>query len=414
MLPREKKFLWIISIGVIVLLLVTNFLTFFITNMVKIENGDRVILSAQEHNRYLELEQKYLKSEILQNFIKHNYLGDISEEDLMEGSYKGLFSILEDPYSVYMNKEEFEDYMEHTQGSYSGIGVIITPGEDNLITVVAPIEDTPAERAGLKTNDKIIKVNGQEFTAEEMEDAIKIIKGEEGTDVKLTILRKYDSGDMRQFDVTITRQKIKEISVKSQMLDNNIGYIRIISFDRQTASDFKDHLEQLEDSNMKGLIIDLRNNPGGLLDQCVEIADLLMGEGTIVYTETKSKAREYMESDKDKVDVPVTVLINEGSASASEILSGALKDTKSGTLIGTKTFGKGIVQTIRSYPADGSGFKLTISEYFTPSGVNIHGIGIEPDIHVELPEDVEQIGVDNLDNDTQLKKAIEVIKNKFD
>lgn len=414
MFPREKKLIWIISIGVITLLLITNSLTFIITNIIKIQYDDKIIISAQEYNNLLELSDKYTKSEVLQNYIENHYLGDVDEETLMEGSYKGMFSILEDPYSIYMNQDEFKDYMEHTQGSYTGIGVIIAPGDDNLITVVSPIEDTPAERAGLKTNDKIIKVNGQEFTAEKMDDAVKIMKGKAGTDVKITILRKYETGDMKQMDITITREEIKQASVKSQMLDNKIGYIRIISFDSQTATDFRNQLKNLENKKINGLIIDLRNNPGGLLDQCAEIADELMGEGTIVYTETKDKRREYLESDEGKVDVPIMVLINGGSASASEILAGALKDTKSGTLIGTKTFGKGIVQTIKNYPVDGSGFKLTISEYFTPNGINIHGIGIEPNIYVELPEDVEQMGVDNIDNDTQLKKAIDVINSQID
>ncbi len=412
MLRREKRFIWIISIGVLILLLGTNLLTFFLTNIIKIETDGKIVISTEEYNDLLQLEQKYRKSEVLQTYIEENYLEEIDEKKLMEGSYKGMFSILEDPYSLYMNEDEFKDYMEHTSGSYIGIGVIITPGEDNLITIVSPIEGTPAERAGLKTNDKIIKVNGQDFTAEEINDAIKVIKGEEDTDVKITILRKYKSGEQKEMEVTITREKIRQISVRSQIIDNNIGYIRIISFDRQTADDFKNQLEELQNKKIKGLIIDLRNNPGGLLDQCTQITDILMGEGTIVYTETKDKQRQYLKSDKDKIDIPVAVLINEGSASASEILAGALKDTNSGTLVGTKTFGKGIVQTIKTYPEDGSGFKLTISEYFTPNGLNIHGIGIEPNVYVELPEDIEEIGVENLENDTQLKKAVEIINDK--
>ena len=412
MFRREKRFIWIISIGVLILLLGTNLLTFFLVNIIKIENDEKIVISTEEYNNFLELKQKYRKSEVLQRYIKENYLGEIDEKKLMEGTYKGMFSILEDPYSLYMSEDEFKDYNEHTSGIYIGIGVIITPGDDNLITVVSPIEGTPAERAGLKTNDKIIKVNDQDFTAEEMNDAINVIKGEEGTDVKITILRRDKYGKQKEIDLTITREKIKQISVRSQVIDNNIGYIRIISFDKQTADDFKVQLKELENQKIKGLIIDLRNNPGGLLEQCAQITDTLMGEGTIVYTETKDKQRQYLKSDKDKIDIPVVVLRNGGSASASEILAGALKDTNSGTLVGTRTFGKGIVQTIKPYPQDGSGFKLTISEYFTPNGLNIHGIGIEPHFYVELPDDIERIGVENLENDTQLKKAVEIINDK--
>jgi len=400
------------AVGAIVIILITSLLTLVVSNTIQIHYDQKVVLPKSEFEEYARAYQKYSKVMALEEFIKQNYLSDVEDETLYEGQLKGLFESLEDPYSVYMTKDEFSDFMEHTKGVYGGIGVIVTPGEDNLITVVSPIEDTPGEKAGIKTGDKIVKVNGKEFTADKMDDAIKIMKGKPGTDVLLTIMRKDEQGSSAFIDKKITRQEIRLVSVKSQMLEDKIGYIRIVSFDDLTDKDFKTHLRALQKDGMKGLIIDLRNNPGGLLDVCANIADELMGEGTIVYTETKNKQREYLTSDKKKLGLPLTILVNEGSASASEILSGAIQDTKTGILIGTKTFGKGIVQRIKKLP-DGSGFKLTVSEYFTPNGKNIHGKGIEPDIIVEIPEDVERIGVENIDQDTQLQKALEVIKNKI-
>ncbi|MTI47333.1 S41 family peptidase [Sporosalibacterium faouarense] len=412
MRQRQNNKVILLVLGVIAALLITNVATFFITYEIQLKQGDKVIVNLDEYEELVDSYNKYSKVEYLQGFLHENYLKDVTDEELMNGVYRGIFESLDDPYSVYMTKEEFNDFMEQTEGSYGGIGVIVTPGDDNYITVVSPIEDTPGERAGIKPDDKIVKVNDKEFTADQMSDAVKIMKGEPGTDVKVTILRKDKNNNNKFIDVNITREEIKLVTVKSQMLEDKIGYIRITSFDRETYDDFKKNLTSLQKDGMNGLIIDLRNNPGGLLDQCAKIADELMGKSVIVYTETKNKEREYLNSDKGKIDVPLVILVNGGSASASEILSGAVKDTDSGVLIGTKTFGKGIVQRINPM-SDGSGFKFTVSEYFTPSGVNIHGVGIEPNIEVELPEDIEEFGVNNIDNDTQLQKGIEVIKERM-
>jgi carboxyl-terminal processing protease len=397
---------------IVVLLIVTNILTFTLSNMIQIPLKQKVIVPKKEYDELSSVYKRYSKAMVLEEFIKKNYLKEVDDKTLMDGELKGMFQSLEDPYSVYMTKEEFDDFMEHTKGVYGGIGVIVTPGEDNLITVVSPIEDTPGEKAGIKTGDKIIKVDGKEFTADKMDAAVKIMKGKPGTEVVLTILREDKDGKQNTKDLTIVREEIRLKSVKSQMLDDKIAYIRIISFDDLTYKDFKKELTKLEKDGAKGVILDLRNNPGGLLDVCAQIADEFMGEGTIVYTETRSGERDYIKASAKKNDLPLVVLVNEGSASASEIFAGAMKDTKRGTLIGTKTFGKGIVQRIKDLP-DGSGFKITVSEYFTPNGTNIHGIGIEPDIVVKLPEDVEVIGLENLKQDNQLQKAIEVMKGKI-
>ncbi|RKD30091.1 S41 family peptidase [Thermohalobacter berrensis] len=407
MISRRKAIL-----GAIIIILITSLSTFVLSNIIQITIDDKVLITKNDYEKLMDVYKKYEKVIAIENMVKQNFLNDVEDKDLVEGQIKGMFQALGDPYSVYMTKDEFTSFMEHTKGTYGGIGIIVAPGEDNLITVVSPIEDTPGERAGIKPGDKIVKVNGKEFTADKMDDAVKVMKGKPKTNVDITILRKDENGNSKFIDLTITRETIRLKSVKSKMLKDKIGYIRIISFDELTYEDFMKHLEKLQDNGMKGLIIDLRNNPGGLLSETVEIADELIGKSVVVYTETKNGEREYRRSDADKLNIPFVVLVNEGSASASEILSGAVKDTNSGILIGTKTFGKGIVQRITQLK-DGSGFKLTVSEYFTPSGVSIHGKGIEPDIVLENPDDIEQIGVKNIEEDKQLQKAIEVIKEEI-
>lgn len=394
---------------VVILLIISNILTFGITNMVAIKTKDKVTISRKEYEELSTAYEKYAKALNLEAYVKENYLREVSDEQLFEGQLKGLFQGLEDPYSVYMTKDEFKDFTEHTKGVYGGIGVIVTPGEDNLITVVAPIEGTPGEKAGLKTGDKIIKVEDQEFTADNMDKAVKLMKGKPKTEVNITVLRKDKEGKNQYIDMNIMREEIRLITVKSSLIDEDIGYIRITSFDELTYKDFKKEMDSLTKQNISGLILDLRYNPGGLLDVCVDITDEFLDEGVIVYTETRKGERYYENSTKKHTDIPLVVLVNEGSASASEIFAGAIKDRDRGILIGNKTFGKGVVQRIKQM-SDGSGFKLTTSEYFTPNGTNIHGIGIEPDIVVDLPEDVEEIGVDNLEEDTQLKSAINEMK----
>ncbi|WFD10665.1 S41 family peptidase [Tepidibacter hydrothermalis] len=382
MISRKKAVVWGVALVLISSILTMN---------IELAFGDKVLVSKEAFNEY----KKYNKLYSLEQVIEDNYYTDVDEQNLVDGSIKGLFEGLDDPYSQYMNKKEFESFMQYTEGSYSGIGVIITPGEDGYITVVSPIEDSPGFKAGIKSEDKIIKVNGKDVTAKEMDKAISIMKGKAGTEVEITILR----NGKETIDMKIKRQEIRLKTVKSEVLEDNIGYIRITTFDEKTADEFKGQLEELQAKNITGLILDLRDNPGGLLDQCQEITDQLIGEGTIVYTKDRKGKTKYLKSDKNKIDVPLAVLVNKGSASASEILSGAVRDNKEGVLIGTTTFGKGLVQSVRSLN-DGSGFKLTVSQYFTPNGEYIHGKGITPDIVVE-------------DVDEQLPTAIENIKKKI-
>lgn len=396
-------------IGAIIVAIITSMMTFTVTNIVALTVGNKVVIPKSDFEYYKDIQRTYSKVLALKDFIEKNYYKPVDAEKMEDGIIKGLFASLEDPYSVYMNNKEFDDFMVHTKGTYGGIGVIMTPGEDGFVTVVSPIEDTPGERAGLISGDKIIKVDGKDVTAEKLDEAVAMIKGDPGTKVELTVVR---AGRQDVFTVKITREEIRLKTVKSRILENNIGYIRITMFDEQTADDFKTQLNQLKKKNITGLVIDLRNNPGGLLSECVKIADELLGKQVIVYTEDRAGNREYERSNGKKVEFPYVLLVNQGSASASEILAGAVKDTESGTLIGTTTFGKGLVQRVKPLE-DGTGFKLTTSQYFTPKGINIHGKGIEPNIVVEMPEELIERGNITDEEDLQLQKGLEVLKQKI-
>lgn len=405
MISKTKAFF-----SVIVAVIITVVVTSVLSNYFALKNDDKVIITTDRYDELKAMEDKYSKIDYIEDFIDENFLYDIEEDDIYDGALKGMVDILEDPYSEYMTVDEFNDLIEQTSGEYSGIGVYVSVTEDNRIIIVAPIEDTPADQAGLKTGDYITKVNGIKYAGDELSDAIDVMKGKSGTDVGITITREDSEGIESDFDVVITRDNIKIKTIKYEMLEDSIGYIRITTFDQQTADDFKDALNDLESQGIDGLIIDLRYNPGGLITSVSEIADELLGETIVTYTKTKYGEREYYYSDKDKIDVPLVVLINEGSASASEILSGAVKDTESGVLVGTKTFGKGIVQRIIPL-SDGAGLKLTVSEYFTPNDINIHGVGIEPDVYLEMDDDA-LYGPQYLNEDVQLQRAVEIVKIK--
>lgn len=396
----------------VALIMITNLATLAIGNFVSVVMGNRVILERSEFEELNEVYEENIKIQQVKQVIDEMYLWEYDQEDLYEGQIKGMVDALGDPYSVYMTKDEYESFNIETDGIYGGVGIIVTPGEDDLITVVSPIEDTPGERAGIRTGDKIIKVEGKEYFSETMDEAVSLMRGEPDTDVQITIMRRDKDGNTETFDLNITREIIRLQSVKSGVVQEDIGYIRLTAFDNLTYEDFRKALMDIQSKNVKGIVLDLRSNPGGLLNVSVDIADELLGEGTVVYTEDKYKQRQYEESDSKMVDLPLVVLVNEGSASASEILAGAIRDLDRGTLVGTTTFGKGLVQRIRDLP-DGSGIKVTVAEYFTPDGINIHGTGIEPDVVVELNEDVEGIGLDYLDQDNQLQKAIEVLREKL-
>ncbi len=401
----SKKTLAVLLILTVVL---TGISTFTLSNVLMVGMGDKVLINKTELIHYQELESEFSEVVALQKVVGDQFYKETKAIDFKEGLKRSLFQSLDDPYSVYFDAEEFKSFNEMNEGSYGGIGVIVSPGEDGLITVVSPIEDTPGERAGLATGDKIIKVDGTEVYGEKIDEAVSKMKGLPGTGVTLTILKKNNA----QADVKITREKIILKSTKSEMLADGIGYLRLNVFDDKSASEFEAQLKSLTSKNAKGLIIDLRNNPGGSLDECIKISDMLLGEQTIVSTRERTGEEEIERSDASKVEIPYVLLVNEGSASASEILTGAVKDTKSGVVIGTQTFGKGLVQAVNSLP-DGSGYKITVAQYFTPNGSYIHGKGIAPDVVVELPEALKEKGDIAREEDPQFQKALEIIKTKI-
>lgn len=337
------------------------------------------------------------KMSYINAIVDEYYLFDKSQEDIENGVYAGMMAGLMDPYSVYYTKEEYDSLMESTSGVFCGIGVVIQQDiTTGIITVVRAMPGTPGEEAGFKSGDIIYAVDGVDVTGEDSSNVVAMIKGEEGTEVTVTVYR-----DGEKIDFTLKRAKIEMQTVEAKMLDDNIGYIQITEFDDVTVEQYSKAIEDLTNQGMEGLIVDLRDNPGGLLSSVCSMLDEMLPEGLIVYTEDKNGQREEEYSDEEhKFTKPLAVLINGSSASASEIYAGAIKDYGIGTIIGTQSFGKGIVQRIIEL-GDGSALKLTISNYFTPNGNNIHKIGIEPDIVVELNSDTEE--------DEQLNKAIEVL-----
>jgi len=396
---RQKEF--------IIFLIITNILTFMIAGFIG-PRVERSILAKEKSKTYSEM-----KINEVEEFVRENYLREIDEDKMLDGKLKGMVASLEDPYSVYMNKEEFQALVEDTHGSFGGIGVVVSVDlEKDLMVVVSPIEGTPSYRAGVKAGDYILEIDDKPYTSENYKEATKAMRGEPGTKVKIKFARNLGKENEEIKILEISREEIRTNTVKSQMLDNKLGYIRLTSFDELSFKEFKKELNTLEEQGLKGIILDLRNNPGGLLDVTGDIANLFLDKGPIVYTENRQGKVETMMSDNKKVDYPLVVLVNEGSASASEILSGALKDRNRATIIGTQTFGKGVVQRIVEL-GDGTGLKLTVSEYKTPNKTKIDGIGIIPNILVELDKDVEVIGPENLKEDTQLQRAIEEINKKI-
>ncbi len=382
MMSKKKAIVY----GVILVVVTALF-----TSTLQIAIGNKVVVSKDIY----ESLKKYNKMLALESIIDDDFYQKPSEANLVNGAIKGLFSGLDDPYSQYYTADEFERLKEQTSGSFVGIGVVISPNsEDDSITVVSPIEGSPAEKSGILAGDKILKVDGKTVSAKNSDEAVSKIKGKKGTEVDLTIKR----GE-QLIDVKVKREEIVSKTVKSEVLEDNIGYLKITSFSEHTYKEFKTALDKLKKDNIKGLVLDLRDNPGGLLTVCKDIADDLIGEGTIVYTKDNKGDTEYLKSNEDKLGLPIAVLTNENSASASEILTGAIVDNKEGVSVGTTTFGKGLVQSVRELK-DGTGYKLTTAQYFTPNGDYINGKGIKPTIEEK-------------DVDKQLPAAIEWVKENI-
>lgn len=342
------------------------------------------------------------KMELLNSLIDRYYIGDVDETDLSEGVYKGYIEGLGDPYSVYYDEEETKQMSESLSGEFGGVGALMSQDrETGVITVLQVYDGSPAQEAGMRDGDTLYKVEGEEVTGEGLSDVVSKVKGEKGTQVTLTVLR-ADTGD--EEELTITRDTIEAQTVSHEMKENNVGYIRITEFDTVTYEQYKEALEDLEDQGMERLIVDLRSNPGGNLDTVCDILDLMLPEGLIVYTEDKNGEREeYTSDEENQFDKPLVVMMNGYSASASEIFAGAIQDYGLGQIVGTQSYGKGVVQSVFDLQ-DGTSVKLTIAEYFTPNGRSIDGEGITPDVEVEY-----QYDENNPDADNQLEKAMEVV-----
>ena len=361
-------------------------------------------------NSLEELLEAFEKAQMIQELIEEYFYYEDNMDNIAEGIYAGMLESLNDPYSVYYDKESFEALMESTSGTYYGIGVaVVQDPETMIITVVTPYENCPGYDAGIRPGDIFMGADDVDFTGMDVSEAVSYIKGEEGTTVDVHILR---NGEKLTF--TVERKMIDLPTVEYEVVDGNIAHIYISSFDDKTYKQFKEAMEKAENDGVVGYIFDVRDNGGGLYDRVVEMLDYILPEGKIVYTEDKYGNRETEYSDAKCLDAPMAVLINGNSASASEIFAGAIQDYGVGKLFGTTTFGKGIVQSIIPL-SDGTAVKLTISSYFTPNGRNIHGEGITPDVEVKLPqvEDAyDETGYLKDEYDTQLQEAIKYIQSQ--
>lgn len=343
------------------------------------------------------------KVEALKKLIDEKYMGEVDEDALKEGLYKGYVQGLDDPYSVYYDEEETKELYETTEGEYSGIGAVLSQDlKSGVITLVQIYEDSPADKAGLKDEDILTKVGTLDVTGMDLSEVVTYIKGEKGTEVELTVLRGEDADEVT---VTAVRDTVEAQTVEYEMLEDQIGYLAVSEFDSVTYGQYEEALEALSDQGMEGLVVDLRNNPGGNLNTVCDMLDLVLPEGTIVYMEDKEGKRQtYSSDDAHQLDVPMAVLVNGNSASASEIYAGAIQDHEAGTIVGTQTYGKGVVQQIFDL-GDGTSVKLTIAEYFTPKGRSINGEGVTPDLEVEYEPDEKEPEADN-----QLEAAAEAVK----
>lgn len=382
----KNKF--VIFTGLIFLVFVTSFLTqVIISNYGFIYNVNLGICTTED----MEFFNKFINYKFLLN---KKYYKEIEEEKLYDGALKGMADAVGDPYTSYLNKDDSETLYQSIEHEYDGIGVYLQEDiTDDTIKIISVIEETPAERAGLLADDKIIKIEDKEYKGTQINDAVTAIRNSVGKKIKITVLR---NGIPKEIEVECSHLRLD--TVKSEIKEDNVGYIKISEFGDGTANEFKTHYEKLQAKNIKGLIIDVRDNTGGVYEEVVEIAKTIIPKGLIVYTQDRNGKKDEIFSESEGIDIPLVVLINEYSASASEILAGAVKDRECGILVGQKSYGKGVVQGVYNMP-DGTSMKLTIAEYYTPSGVCIDKIGIEPDKKVEGDE-------------KQLQEAIKIINEQ--
>ncbi len=389
---------------IIMLVVLTSIITFIVTTIALYKTV------GNSNIRYIPSDSTSIGQKIAyyKRFIDENYIYDIDEKTMLESAIKGYFEGLGDQYSEYITKEEMQDYMADATGKYVGIGIYITNNtQTNQIVVIMPMKGSPSEEAGIKSGDIILKIDGKEYKGENLTEASNKLKAEEGTKVKLEILRNEET-----LEIEVERRTIKVNHIESEVLENDIGYIQISTFDDGCYEEFMQNYNNIKEKNIKSLIIDLRNNGGGIVEEATNIADMFTDKGvTLLITTGKDKKEEITKAKKDKtIDIPVVILVNENTASASEILTAAIKENSEDTVkvVGTTTYGKGVIQSIFTLK-DGSGIKLTTNEYYTPKHNTINKVGITPEYEIEFPEGESIYNIDKKE-DTQLQKAIELLK----
>ena len=353
-----------------------------------------------------EMIERYARLESVRRALSEGYYQEVDEDALMTGAIRGMMASLNDPYTFYYTPEEMASHAEQTEGAYQGLGFLVQNNAEGSIEVVRVYDGGPADAAGVRVGDRIVAVSG--VSAQSLDGAVERMKGEAGTEVELTVLR----GEER-IELTVLRGDVSASNVESALLDGGIGYIEIFQFTGDDVTAFDAALEELQSQGAKGLVIDLRNNPGGILDDVVAIADRLLGECTVVYTQDREGGRADYYSDADCCELPLAVLVNGMSASASEILAAAVQDLDRGEIVGTRSYGKGIVQTLVSFEEDGAGMQYTSSQYFTPNGKNIHGVGVTPDIVVDS-DYANYSGEPDVEDDTQLRAAIAAVEAELE
>ncbi|MCI8640337.1 MAG: S41 family peptidase [Clostridia bacterium] len=391
----------------ITIVAISMFITFIVTAISLYTYFSKNLISEGSISNLKNSKDITSKLQSYREIIDKYYLGEIDEEKLEEGAIKGYIEGLGDPYTEFITKEEMNDYLEDTMGNFVGIGIyMIKNTSQDRIQVLSTIKNSPAEEVGIKSGDLILTVDGVNYSADDMTTASNNIKGEEGSTVKVEVLRGNQT-----LTFEITRKKVKVNQVEGKVLTDDIGYIEFTSFDETTAVDFKAKYEELKNKGINSLIIDLRNNGGGIVDEALDIADYMTDKDSVLLYEVDKNGKETVKKSENEpiINLPIIILTNENTASASEILAGALKDLGKAKIVGTTTFGKGVIQQILQL-SDGSGLKVTIEEYQTPNRNKINKIGIEPDEKVELPEDLENVFDIEESKDTQLQKAIELLK----
>ncbi|WP_052112985.1 S41 family peptidase [Clostridium novyi] len=400
---KSKRGWWLI---VVLILILTNFITYIVGTRLPVKGTRRI--SEKTYEQVAKFQKLFIVKKNLESF----YDGTIDEKALLDGAVKGMTESLKDPYTVYMNEKDYKDFTTQTEGNYVGLGIQIGV-KDNKVVVVAVFDNSPAKKAGVLPKDIIEKVDGERVIAKEYDKAVNKMKGKKGTYASLTLSREGKG----TFDLKVKRDEIIFTSSKGEMVSNKIGYVQISVFDEHTYDQFSETVKKLTKSGMKGMILDLRQNPGGWLTQAVDITSQFVPKNKVlVSTEDKYKNKEeYKSKGGNLIGMPLVVLIDGGTASASEVFSGAIRDYGMGTLIGEKTFGKGIVQSVLYQRklgfGDGTALKVTTSKYYTPKGENIHHKGIKPDIEVKYPEELLKKPYNRKD-DPQFKKAMEVIGEK--